>query len=329
MCGPWAPSTPGDTRFPVLARALQRLLSSSDVHEAMACIRQEVPCGVRTAAGIIRAAVRATPAAASVSYEAAPSRPPLRQVRRARLGSQGAGPRLHVWARGTGEARFIFNVIAVEHCYGDPVTLALGVVVDEEMNLGIFNLYVARTRRGSGGLDVLGYVPAAEAYALAVRSLREHEGQVVEVGDRPMSGDMAPPAPRVVGRSHGQVGERCVLQRRRRRQRPRAPVAVGPLWLPRQRPRLALTRVACGTVRGKDTRPGPASVARDPLQSKSGRSTRQAGGRQGGASCGRWRRNQASDSIQGTVRPAAQIIRILAEQDTLVPLKPTNLRERA
>ena len=42
-----------------------------------------------------------------------------------------------------------------------------------------------------------------------MRSLREHEGQVVEVGDRPMIGDMAPPAPGVEGRSHGQVGERC------------------------------------------------------------------------------------------------------------------------
>ena len=37
----------------------------------------------------------------------------------------------------------------------------------------------------------------------------------------------------------------------------------------------------------------------------------------------------AKCSIQGTVRPAAQIIPILAEQDTLVSLRPTNLRERA
>ena len=33
VCGPWAPSTPGGTRFPVLARALQRLLSSSHVRK--------------------------------------------------------------------------------------------------------------------------------------------------------------------------------------------------------------------------------------------------------------------------------------------------------
>ena len=51
---------------------------------AMARIRLEVPCGVRTAAGIIRAAVRTTPAATSVSSDSAPSRPPLRLVRRGR-----------------------------------------------------------------------------------------------------------------------------------------------------------------------------------------------------------------------------------------------------
>ena len=34
VCDPCAPSSPGGTRFPVLARALQRLLSSSDVRKA-------------------------------------------------------------------------------------------------------------------------------------------------------------------------------------------------------------------------------------------------------------------------------------------------------
>ena len=36
VCGPWAVSTPGDTCFPVLSRALQRLLSSLDVRKAPA-----------------------------------------------------------------------------------------------------------------------------------------------------------------------------------------------------------------------------------------------------------------------------------------------------
>ena len=113
-------------------------------------------------------------------------------------GLTGGWPALARLGRCTGEARFIFNEIAVEQCYGDPVSLAPGVVVYARVNLGIFSLYVARTWRGSGSLVVLGFELAAEAYALAVRNLREHGVLLVEDGDRPMSGDMAPPAPGVV-----------------------------------------------------------------------------------------------------------------------------------
>ena len=41
----------GELTVPVLARALQRLLSSSDVHEGVARVRPEMPCSARTAEG--------------------------------------------------------------------------------------------------------------------------------------------------------------------------------------------------------------------------------------------------------------------------------------
>ena len=52
---------------PVLGRALQRLLSSSYVHEAAARVRVEMPCSGCTAEGVILAVVSATPAAADSS----------------------------------------------------------------------------------------------------------------------------------------------------------------------------------------------------------------------------------------------------------------------
>ena len=57
----------GELTVPVLARALQRLLSSSDVQEAVARVRPEMPCSARTAEDIILAVVSATPAAADSS----------------------------------------------------------------------------------------------------------------------------------------------------------------------------------------------------------------------------------------------------------------------
>ena len=53
----------GEWTVPVLARALERLLSSADVHGAAARVRPEMPCRGRTAEGIILAVVSATPAA--------------------------------------------------------------------------------------------------------------------------------------------------------------------------------------------------------------------------------------------------------------------------
>ena len=162
---------------PVLARALQRLLSSSDVHEGVSRVRPEMPCSARTATDIILAVVSATPAAASASSATAPSRPPLRAVRRERLGSQGAGPRLHVRAWCTREARLIFSGIVVEQSYGDPVSLALGVLVDAGVNLGIFSLYVARTWRDSGASSL-------SVLSLQWRSMRSPYGIAVNTGCR-------------------------------------------------------------------------------------------------------------------------------------------------
>ena len=45
----------GELTVPVLARALQRLLSSSNVHESGARVRPEMPCSARTAEHIILA----------------------------------------------------------------------------------------------------------------------------------------------------------------------------------------------------------------------------------------------------------------------------------
>ena len=113
-----------------------------------------------------------------------------------------------------------------------------------------------------------------------------------------------PPAPGVVGTSHGQVDERNVLPRRRRRQRPSAPVPERPLQLPRQRPKLAMPRAACGTAWRKAPALCRLEWRRYLSKRKARRGPRQTGGRaERGWSCGRTRtrgRRSTSSSASWT-----------------------------
>lgn len=166
-----------------LARALRQLLSNDSVRRRVEELRAalDAESGMETATEeILRAAAKPRGCRKDVPEM------PLKGFQPVQLGEGAVG--IRVWARCTGEARHVYDEIAVRGCYGDinsPV--GHGIVVDAGLNLGLFSLLLAkawslRAADLRGDLVVFAFEPAAETYSLALRNLRENGVHAVDHG---------------------------------------------------------------------------------------------------------------------------------------------------